>query len=278
MFRAMQSARTQDRRRDDLGDALGLLASVWLVLALGGAVAPLVGARAATLASFGLAGGLCAVDAGLRGRRAPRARPTPGSFCVGLGGAAAFAVAGFLVAPAIVLVTALFATSIGLAPPASQRATAGAAALLGSLVLAPAFEEHLYRGRLLPALARRTGPSAAVLVSSALFALPHLTPSNIIGTSLAGLVFGATRLATGRTADCVALHVGMNVAGLSLAGHLPFSTPLPGAGASAAACAALVTGLAIAIRGRERGQSRRPRRPAAAATTMRLARRRVASR
>jgi len=86
---------------------------------------------------------------------------------------------------------------------------------LAVVVLAPIFEELLYRDRLIIALRDRAGPALAVLVSAALFALPHLEAWSVLGSWMVGLVLGALRLASRSLSLCVALHAGLNLAAVS---------------------------------------------------------------
>ncbi|MCC6528181.1 MAG: CPBP family intramembrane metalloprotease, partial [Polyangiaceae bacterium] len=93
-------------------------------------------------------------------------------------------------------------------------------ALLGlaAVVLAPIGEEWLYRGILLPWLARRVRPEWAVVLSAALFGLGHLQygPQLLVIVAY-GLVFGWARVRTGGLAAPVALHMLVNAAVLGIA-------------------------------------------------------------
>ena len=80
------------------------------------------------------------------------------------------------------------------------------------LLLGPALEELLYRERVLPALRAACGAFLAVVLSSALFALPHRDPWLVLAAFGVGLVLGTAFLATGSTPLCVAAHVGLNLA------------------------------------------------------------------
>jgi membrane protease YdiL (CAAX protease family) len=70
----------------------------------------------------------------------------------------------------------------------------------------------LYRERLLPALRARLGAPVALLLSSTLFAAPHLEPWSVLTTFCVGLVLGGVFLATGRVELCMAHHAGLNAA------------------------------------------------------------------
>ncbi|MCT0225145.1 CPBP family intramembrane glutamic endopeptidase [Synechococcus sp. CS-1328] len=75
-----------------------------------------------------------------------------------------------------------------------------------AMVLAPLFEETLFRGVLLPVLARRFGDTGAVLGSAALFALAHLSLGELAPLFVLGLGLGWLRLRSGRLGACVLMH------------------------------------------------------------------------
>jgi len=81
---------------------------------------------------------------------------------------------------------------------------------------APLAEEFFYRGFLLQGLRRRLPEVAAVLVSSALFALVHIDPILYPGTFVLGLVAAIVTLRTGRLGLAWSVHVGFNGATLAL--------------------------------------------------------------
>ena len=115
--------------------------------------------------------------------------------------------------PGWIAVTWLVGYALGLPPRAGGLpGAAGLAAWLAVLLLAPVFEELLYRERLLDALRVRLGSSAAVVATSALFALPHAEPWHITATALVGLGLGAARCAGAPLAACMAFHAGLNAA------------------------------------------------------------------
>lgn len=84
------------------------------------------------------------------------------------------------------------------------------------VVGAPLAEEFFYRGMLLQGLRRRLPDAAAVLVSSALFALVHIEPILYLGTFVLGLVAATVTLRTRRLGLAWAMHVGFNGATLFL--------------------------------------------------------------
>lgn len=98
---------------------------------------------------------------------------------------------------------------------ADQAAGATTVLLVAIVVIgAPVVEEVVYRGLLQRAVGRRIGPVGAWLAVSALFALVHLRPIEYPGLFVAGLVFGAWVLATGRLAGAIASHAAFNAVGI----------------------------------------------------------------
>lgn len=89
---------------------------------------------------------------------------------------------------------------------------------LTATVLAPLFEETLFRGVLLPVLGRHWGPRLALLASALVFALAHLSLGELVPLLLLGLGLGWLRLRSGRLAPCVLMHALWN--GLTFANLL----------------------------------------------------------
>ena len=83
-----------------------------------------------------------------------------------------------------------------------------AMALLGltAVLLAPLFEELIFRGTLLPVLARQVGPLWGVLLSGVLFGLAHISVGELAPLTVLGAGLGVVRLATGRLLPCVLMH------------------------------------------------------------------------
>jgi membrane protease YdiL (CAAX protease family) len=79
------------------------------------------------------------------------------------------------------------------------------------VLCAPLWEELMFRGFLLPALARRAPPAAAVILSALAFALVHFSREGFLPLLALGCVFGAAYARTGNLAAPVALHAGWNV-------------------------------------------------------------------
>ena len=245
--------------------AARLLAFVWCLLLLGGALAPELGADAARLGSFAACAAVLLL---LRASGCGRAPP-----CAALLAGAA----GFVALPAWLASVWGLGVVLGL-PPAEPPAAAAtdACAWLANVALAPLFEELLYRERLLPALRRTLGTPLALLASSALFAAPHAEPWSVLAAFAVGLALGAAFLAAGHVAPCIAYHAGLNAAALGCgvpptrAALGPLASALAGAVLFALACAwtrrhaARPCGLAAAEGGRSRAAGARWRRPAPA--------------
>jgi hypothetical protein len=90
---------------------------------------------------------------------------------------------------------------------------ARAMVITAAVVIAPLGEELIFRGILLPGLARSSRPGTALAVSSIVFALVHVPshgPSAVFPGVL-GLVLGWTRLRTGGLAVPIVLHAANNL-------------------------------------------------------------------
>lgn len=73
-------------------------------------------------------------------------------------------------------------------------------------VCAPVWEEFLFRGFLLASLTAFMPTSAAVLSSSALFAVAHFAAERILPLTLLGVGLGCVFVRTRNLASCVLLH------------------------------------------------------------------------
>ena len=69
---------------------------------------------------------------------------------------------------------------------------------LTAVVLAPLFEETIFRGALLPVLAMRLGPLPGVLLSGLLFAMAHISVGELAPLTVLGVGLGLVRLRSGR--------------------------------------------------------------------------------
>lgn len=84
--------------------------------------------------------------------------------------------------------------------------------IISSLVLAPFFEETIFRGVLLRGLLTRYSPLFSILFSSLLFALIHINITQIIPALLLGLLFGLIFLKTHSLVLTGFLHFVANLA------------------------------------------------------------------
>lgn len=77
-------------------------------------------------------------------------------------------------------------------------------------VLAPLYEELVFRGVLLPALVTRFGAVAGVAITSALFAVAHLSLVEFAPLFVLGIVLGWLRLKSGGLSRSVLMHAAWN--------------------------------------------------------------------
>jgi membrane protease YdiL (CAAX protease family) len=103
----------------------------------------------------------------------------------------------------------------------SARDTGGLLLLTVALVVAaPVVEEVVFRGFLLPGLAKsQLGASGAILLTSVIWALLHAQyqPFYLLQIVVLGVVFGWLRLKSGSTALTILLHGLLNLAALGQA-------------------------------------------------------------
>ena len=78
--------------------------------------------------------------------------------------------------------------------------------LVTTVVFAPLFEELVFRGTLLPVLARTYGLTWGVIVSALVFALAHLSVGEFPPLVVLGLGLALLRLSSGRLLPCVLMH------------------------------------------------------------------------
>ncbi len=77
---------------------------------------------------------------------------------------------------------------------------------LTALVVAPLFEEVLFRGVLLPVAGQRLGGAGAVVLSAAVFAIAHLSLAELAPLFVLGLGLGWLRWRSGRLGSAVLMH------------------------------------------------------------------------
>ena len=191
-------------RRVPLVSALLVMLAVWTILSSGSMLSSLIGEEPATLLVFSCSAALLIVT-----RR-------PSLVRLRLSDAALLALTialGFAGHSPLRAGIALVGLALGLAPSlAVPPGGSGLPLLVAVVVAAPVFEELLYRERLLDAIAAtplRMG--GAVLLTSALFALTHLSPWQMLGSFLVGVVLALIRRVSGTVTACIGFHVGLNL-------------------------------------------------------------------
>ncbi len=75
-----------------------------------------------------------------------------------------------------------------------------------TVVLAPVFEELVFRGILLPVLVSKVGKISGVLLSALIFALAHLSVGELPPLFVLGIGLGLMRLSSGRLFPCALMH------------------------------------------------------------------------
>ena len=84
--------------------------------------------------------------------------------------------------------------------------------LLSICLFAPVAEEMVMRGGIEEKLLQwKNNPVLAILVSSLLFGILHLSPSLIIGTFLSGLIAGWVYYRTRNVWICILMHMSNNI-------------------------------------------------------------------
>ena len=83
---------------------------------------------------------------------------------------------------------------------------------LTAVVLAPLFEELVFRGVLLPVLARVLGRGWGVVISGLVFAVAHLSIGELPPLLVLGIGLALLRLSSGRLLPCVVMHACWNAA------------------------------------------------------------------
>ena len=77
---------------------------------------------------------------------------------------------------------------------------------LTTTIIAPLFEEIIFRGVLLPVLARDYGKIIGILISSFVFALAHLSLNEFPPLFVLGIGLATTRLISGRLSSSIVMH------------------------------------------------------------------------
>lgn len=107
----------------------------------------------------------------------------------------------FMVATTVVLEPLL-----GLLPPVPEVYGRGAWTVATLVVMAPLFEEVLFRGVILESTRMRYGVIAAWLLSSVVFALVHVHPTVAVNAFFMGLIFGFIYIASDSLWASIILH------------------------------------------------------------------------
>jgi membrane protease YdiL (CAAX protease family) len=207
---------------EDAAAAMALVLAVWSLLLAGSALDPLLGSGASVFVAFLLATALVL---------ATRTAGRPSSLGRAGGVLAMGGLIGFAGYPAWAVLIGWTGMQIGLPHAEALEAPRAPLLLVSTLLLAPIFEELLYRERLLAALTPLAGPPIAVLLSSGLFALPHVNSWSVLTTLLVGLVLGAAAHCGRSVAPCIGVHMGLNLAAV-LCGVPPSRWQLPPAAAA----------------------------------------------
>jgi len=88
------------------------------------------------------------------------------------------------------------------------------AALFLGAVAAPVCEELLFRGFIFSSFRKSFGAPRAVILSAVLFALGHLSPTNMLALFLAGIIFGYLRYRTRSIVPAIGAHCFNNLIGI----------------------------------------------------------------
>ncbi len=78
--------------------------------------------------------------------------------------------------------------------------------LVTTVILAPVFEELVFRGILMPVLVSKVGKISGVLLSALIFALAHLSVGELPPLFVLGIGLGLMRLSSGRLFPCALMH------------------------------------------------------------------------
>lgn len=225
----------------DAAHALALVFFIWSLLASASSIAQTLRLDASAAALFSLLAPAVVLLAARSYRRDRRA--TAAGALLGLG-----LVCGFASYPAWIAMIASVGFGLGIEPVASAPPQAGGPALwTATVLLAPVFEEVLYRERLLSALRPVMGSGFAIAATSVLFAIPHLEPWRVLVTWLVGLALGGAMCASGSLALCIGIHMGLNLASWAC-GIPPVRMALSPETAALAGIGGLAAGIALARR------------------------------
>lgn len=88
----------------------------------------------------------------------------------------------------------------------NQTIGTGVWAICSLVVLAPIFEELIFRGVVLGSLRNRFGAFGAIVMSSLIFGLVHIVPQQAINAALVGMILGGIYVATDSMPAVIVLH------------------------------------------------------------------------
>lgn len=186
-----------------------LFAATWAMLGTGPWLAPVIGHGPATLLTFSACTAIAVgaqaspTQGGLK-LGAIRRPATHGLFWAGIA-------AGWGMGPALGSAVLQLGGWLGLDPV--RAAPTDWPIRVGTLLLAPLFEEIVYRERVFIWLQARAGLAMAAVLSSLAFALPHPGPWSVLAAFVTGLILAALRWSGGWLVPCIAIHAGLNLAG-----------------------------------------------------------------
>ena len=90
--------------------------------------------------------------------------------------------------------------------------------ILSIAVIAPIYEEVIFRGILLKGMANKMAPNLALIISASIFALVHMNIPQGINAFLLGLIIGAIYLRTDSIYLCIFAHFINNSAAITISG------------------------------------------------------------
>ena len=82
----------------------------------------------------------------------------------------------------------------------------GGWSILLLVVLAPIFEEALFRGVIFESVRSKSGAVSAILISAAIFGIVHLIPQQVINAFVIGIILGYVYLKTGSLWPAILIH------------------------------------------------------------------------
>ena len=104
--------------------------------------------------------------------------------------------------------------------------SANVALICWTTLMSPVWEEFLFRGFLLRSLRKQLPTSAAIVVSSFVFALLHFSPATMLPLLLLGVIFGVLFVKTNNLLACMLLHTLWNVYAFWVAATNTYALPL----------------------------------------------------